>query len=1021
MKKIIVILSVIFPSFVFAQAEIAKGTLLGLSKPLSEVAHKATPNMNDYKKKFKNDWKNIPNFSQQIPMPTPNAKEALPKNGDPLASLSKNPPINRGPVILDQILEGTNQALSGVLPPDPDGDNGANHYIQAVNGNGTTIIIWDKEGNVVEGPMSLNVLWNQFGVNGLGDPIICYDQEYDRWILTEFQANGNALLVAVSETPDPTGSYYSYRFPTQLFPDYPKFGLWHDALYVTTNEGASPFIPVYIIDREDLINGVETDMIRVPGLNKPNTNAFVFNIATPAEWDGTTPPPDGAPHYNVRMVDDAWGTGSADGIEIWEAYYDKEEPSNSRMEGPIKIDLAPFDSDLCGNSIFNCIDQPGPGTISALQHVIFNQAQYRNFTEYEMMLMTFSIDVGDNIAGTRWVEVRKYPGGQWELYQEGTHSPTEGQSNLQPAVAMDGSGNIGLAYSVVDPDSTYLGLRVTGRLASDSLGTMTYEETLIVEGGSDNPFQRWGDYTSLSVDPIDEKTFWYTGEYMLGNGNWATKVAKFVLKVDTFDMGVVSLNTPSSSQDLTAAETVTATFRNFGLEDQDNFTVGLMVDGELIVEDEVNLLVEEAAAYEHTFSSTIDMDEIRPYEISIYVSAPNDQNGLNDMGNYTRTKLPRFDAAIIDVQGVDPLICGSFVNVDVTIENQGEENLTSFLLDATINGETQTFEYMGDLAKGDIYTHTFAITNFVMGDNTIEYVVYNPNGMTDEYNVNDNASSMFSYDPGTERLSLRLEPDFYSSETSWQLIDDEGNVVLSENYPTNDIGEQAINLCTNPACYTFVLKDSYGDGWSWGGNPGFEWTDENGNILAQLITPNFGSEAQFEFCFPFECMIDLDLQTVNASDGSAADGRIIAEVINGIPPFEFSIDGVDQGSDNTFNDLPAGDYSISVIDANGCETSGVVSIGFDSNVEDLANDIKVTIAPNPNDGFFQVQVEGLSDVHNLRASLMDQTGAIVYDRDLVNFNGVQHGQFTTKNLPAGQYYLWFRDAAFNKLYKVVKN
>ncbi len=1021
MRQVVTILLLSIPFLLTSQADITKGEFLGLSKPLAELEHVPVPDMNTYKKKFKNDWKNIPNFSEQKPMPTPNAAKALPQNGDPLLQMNRSFPAIRGEITIDLDLEGTNQAQSGVLPPDPDGDNGPNHYIQAVNGSGTTIRVWDKQGNLVGGPMSLNGLWSQFNVGGLGDPIIVYDQLYDRWILTEFQANGNALLVAVSETEDPMGSYYSYRFPTPNFPDYPKFGLWNDALFITSNEGFEPFIPIYVIDREDLMNGVETDMIRLSGFDKVSTGAFIFEIATPAEYDGDIPPPEGTPHYNLRLIDDAWGSGEPDGIQIWEAYYDKENPSNSRMEGPIFIELEAFDSDLCGNSIFNCIDQPGPGTVSALQHVIFNRIQYRNFVEYEVMLGTFSVDIGGNIAGIRWFELRRYPGGEWELYQEGTYAPTETQSRIQPAIAMDGAKNIALAYTIVDPDSTYLGLRVTGRLEKDELGTMSFEESFIVEGGSDNPFQRWGDYTSLSVDPVDEETFWYTGEYMLGNGNWATKVVRFSIKAEEVDLGASALISPQSSQNLTAAETVMAEFRNLGLTDQDNFRVGLIVDGNLIVEDEVNLTIEEASTYTHTFSQTVDMDEIRPYEFEIYVDVEGDLEPINDRINPTVTKLPRFDAAITAVDGIDDMTCGQAVNPEVRVDNLGEEVMTSFLLDATMNGVTQTFEYTGSLAKGDSYTHTFAFDNLEMGENTIEYLVYNPNGMMDEFNVNDNASSTFTFDPSTERLSLSLEPDFYSSETRWELVDENGVVVLSDNYATNDIGLQLINLCSEEKCFTFTMYDSYGDGWSWGGNPFMEWVDEAGNILAKLDDPDFGSEISYEFCFPFECNVEIDAQITDASSAGDSDGMILVNPVNGIPPFSYTLNGEDQGSQDVYNDLAPGDYTITIEDANGCTASADVSVGFVSSNSDIKEVVDVKIMPNPNDGFFRVEIQGLGDVYDLKASLIDAQGKIILDRQFANYSGVQYGQFTTKNIPSGQYYLRVKDDRVRTMYKLIKN
>lgn len=1020
MKRILYLLIFLLPIVLSSQVQVIDGTYFGKTKAFRDLSDADIPQTKETTDKYKKNWKGIPNFTSQIPMPEPNADKALPKDGDPLLESSKRT-IDRGPVILEVNVDGTRQSeAGGVLPPDPDGDSGASHYIQAVNGNGTTIRIFDLEGNVIDGPKSLNSLWSPFGVSGLGDPIILYDQEADRWILTEFQLNGNALLVAVSATSDPLGEYHAYRFPTPSFPDYPKFGIWGDAIYITTNEFINNFIPIYVIDRQALLNGEDTDMIRLAGPSKQNTNAFIFEIATPAEWDGDVPPPDGAPHYSVRLIDDAWGVGN-DAIQVWETHYDQENPNNSFVDGPLVIELAPFDANLCGNSIFDCIDQPGNNTVSALQHVVFNRAQYYNFQEYEVLLMNFSVDIGGNLAGVRWLELRKEGEGEWYLYQEGTYAPTEHQSRIQPGIAMDHSGNIALAYTIVDPDSTFLGLRVTGRLAGDSLGAMTFQETSIIEGMSSNPFQRWGDYTSMSVDPIDGKTFWYNGEYMRAGGNWGTRIAKFVLKADSLDLGVFALESPVTSKDLTNEETVTVRYRNYGLTDQSNFTVGLMVDGQLIVEDQIELTVEEAAAFSHTFSIPVDMDEIREYEIEPYVILAGDQNSSNDRRTYKVTKLPRYDAAIINLDGIDPLLCGDSLKVAVTVENVGEENLTSLNLNASLGTAEQTFTYSGDLPSGSTFVHEFLFSGFEVGNNPLAFSVNMPNGFDDENMSNDNASSEFEYDPETARLSLELRPDFYSSETSWELLNEMGEVIVSADYTENDIQSDIRNLCFKEGCFTFVLKDAYGDGWSWGGDPYFAWTDEAGNILAQLDDKNFGAEKSFEFCFPFQCLIEMEVMADDASGPNEEDGVLIAEVFNGISPFEFSIDGGSNfQEDNVFNNLTPGDYEVLVIDANGCETTTSVNIGFMSNNEDLSNEPEVIIAPNPNNGYFELNIKGLSTLPEVMVSLMDQTGSIIYDLRLNNIGGTLMGQFTTKLLPSGTYYLWIKDQNIKRLYKVVK-
>ena len=139
--------------------------------------------------------------------------------------------------------------------------------------------------------------------------------------------------------------------------------------------------------------------------------------------------------------------------------------------------------------------------------------QYRNFGTHETLLGNFTVDAdGNGLAGIRWFELRKTGAGDWSLHQEGTHSP-DSVSRWMGSIAMDGDGNVALGYNVSDGASVYPGIRYTGRNSSDPLGTMEEEYVLIDGSFYQSPNSRWGDYSAMSVDPVDDKTFWFTGEY----------------------------------------------------------------------------------------------------------------------------------------------------------------------------------------------------------------------------------------------------------------------------------------------------------------------------------------------------------------------------------------------------------------------------------------------------------------------------------------------------------------------------
>ena len=440
-------------------------------------------------------------------------------------------------------------------------------YVQVVNA--TYIQVFDKEGNSVGEPFTANTLWNSIGFSSAGDPVIIYDQEADRWILTEFPS-GNQLLVAISDSEDPLGSWNAYNFSTPNFPDYPKYSLWPNAIVVTTNEQGSAVAPVYLINREDLLNGepmVMIQRIEVPG----NSDGPGFQVATPVDWSGSVLPPLEAAPMILQLNDDEWGPNGEDEIKIVSFDIDWQDSDNTTMT-VANIPLSPFDTYPCAAATggFACIPQPNGNGIDGLQEVIMNQVHYRNFDSHEGMVLNFITDAsGDNLSGIRWVELRRLPGADWALYQEGTYAPEHNTHRFMGAIAMDKAGNIGLAYSVSGLE-TFPSIRFTGRRVSDPLGEMTVNEYEVIAGSSNASSVRFGDYASLAVDPANDMTFWFTGEYMQDNG-WGTRIFSFNISRDTIDIGPTALFNPQDSPDLTAAEPVRIEVKNFGLDTQSVF------------------------------------------------------------------------------------------------------------------------------------------------------------------------------------------------------------------------------------------------------------------------------------------------------------------------------------------------------------------------------------------------------------------------------------------------------------------
>ncbi len=400
------------------------------------------------------------------------------------------------------------------FPPDTIGDVGPNHYVQMVN---SSFAIFDKNGTLLTGPTNINQLWQGQGnpceTCNDGDPVVVYDPLADRWLLSQFavcQGPPFYECIAISQTADPTGAYYLYAFeiPDNNFPDYPKFGVWPDAYYMAANEND---VGAYAFDRTEMLLG------RPATLQKFEATG---NFMLPCDLDGSTPPPTGTPNYFYTMK-------SGNILEIWEFYVDFDVPSNSSFTLAQTLNTLPFNYGVCGFS-WNCIPQKDTAQrLDVISEWPMWRLQYRNFGTHETMVGNFTVDVDDfaNHAGIRWFELR-WSAGSWYIHQEGTHAPDE-HHRWMGSIAMDGAGNIALGYSV-SSDTLFPSIRYAIRRASDEAGILRTEVSLIEGTASQIGYNRWGDYSSMTVDPSDDATFWYTNEYYTDSAlGWQTRIGTF--------------------------------------------------------------------------------------------------------------------------------------------------------------------------------------------------------------------------------------------------------------------------------------------------------------------------------------------------------------------------------------------------------------------------------------------------------------------------------------------------------------
>lgn len=1001
--------------------EVTYAKKVGTTAQLRSLAPMASTS-EERRKQAKLSKKFIPNFMGRgrRPLPNPNA---LPTGPDPVLQTTQGNLLNSSTIVTPTVnMDGMTTEISNANIPDPVGDIGKDNYVQVVNS--TFIQVFDKQGTAISEPIAANTIWASLGYNSGGDPIILYDQDAERWILTEFPnfQGGNQLLIAVSQDSDPLGSWSVYNFGTPRFPDYPKYSIWPNALVLTTNEGNSNELPAYFIDREALLNGDEEVSIQrliIPG----PSGGPGFLTATPVEWNGGLPPIEKRNPLLLALKDDAWGGVETDQVELITAFLDFVEPNNTTITVQ-EIPTAAFDTNPCAlsGSGFECIPQMGGPGIDGLPEVIMNQPHYRSFEAHESIVLNFITDAtGNNRSGIRWMELRREPGTDWSLYQEGTFAPDDGLHRFMGAIAIDGRGNIGLGYSVSSL-TTYPGLRFTGRLANDPLGEMTIDEYTLVEGSGATTNDRFGDYAHLGVDPLDNRSFWFTGHYVTPDG-WSTRIAKFQLEKYNFDIGPLALESPQSSPALTSEEPVKIRVKNFGLESISGFNIGYIFEDQSPVISSVNTIITPGATYLHTFSPMVDMSEIGPYNFKIFTSNGLDEAIGNDTVNLTVSKLPEFDVGITALRGLEVYSCNDSITAEYEFYNFGTATLTAVTVDVKLNGNVvNSSTWQGTLTPGNSFTASILVQNLIEGPNEISIEAYNPNGEEDQRSENNGMSRGFSVSGEEKDITLRLTLDQYPNETTWKLTDVQNNTLFSGGPYTTPNATISETWCLDPRqCYKLTLNDSYGDGFCCANGQGsYSLTDPDNTILVQG-QGNIAVTKVIDFCVEFTCMLSAGIST-SAPGPSGQNGIILVQPSNGLGPYSYSIDnGNSFQSSNFFTGLTAGTYQVMVLDQNNCEYTEIVQVGTPTSTSSNLTKAEVQIFPNPTTGVFKVEISGLPDNSNsLELQIFSVDGQRIQTVKIPRYDDIYQGLVSLTVQPVGLYYLKFKTENLQELFPVLK-
>lgn len=414
-------------------------------------------------------------------------------------------------------------------PPDNDGAPGTTQYVQYIN---TAYEVFDKKGNSLLGPLAGNSFWAGFGggcqVDDWGDPIVRFDAVAQRWIVSQFDLGPGASgpfaeCVAVSTSADATGSYHRYRFTFTGFPDYPKVSVWPDAYYLTLNmfnASGTAYIgaDVCALDRSKILTGAAATTVCF------QRGSSDFGML-PSDLDGSKPPATGTPNFVMEL-----DPSSNSALDLFKFHVDFTNPTNSTFTGPTKIAVAAF-TPLCPTqNRGRCVKQPTAGSdlLESLANRLMFRLVYRNFSDHTVLLTTHSIVAGSS-GGIRWYEIRN-PETSPSVFQSGTFAP-DSQYRWMPGIAMDANQDIAVGFSRSGTASgQYPSLVYAGRVPSDAAGTLEGEVTLKAGTGSQTQGgHRWGDYTGMAIDPVDDCTFWFTEQYQVVNGgfDWHTAVGAF--------------------------------------------------------------------------------------------------------------------------------------------------------------------------------------------------------------------------------------------------------------------------------------------------------------------------------------------------------------------------------------------------------------------------------------------------------------------------------------------------------------
>ena len=873
------------------------------------------------------------------------------------------------------------------------------------------------------------------GSAGAGDPIVLYYKPARRWFLMEFSSTGNKLLVHVSQTSNPQGSYYTYSFTCTSFPDYPKWSFCQasDAFLVTTNQGGPP--TTYAMKLSTLLTGATSPFIKIAiGYS---LNGFGFQSITPVDLEGDNAAPTGMKPLFVRHRDDESHTngtpdsGTNDWIELWEMTINWTA-STATVTKIQDISIAEIDSKLCGLTSFACIKQPGTtNTLDPLRETVMYKAPMRVFGTHQAMVLALSTDVdGADRSGVRWVELRRATGvttATWTKYQEGTYAPGTGTSRWMPAINIDKNGNIIMAYSTSsNTTGDFPSIKMTGRKPCDPLGTMTVPETTIITGTSSKTGDtRWGDYHHMSIDDFDGLTFYFTGVYH--NSSTKTNVSAIRMNPDAKDASIFDIFQVTPGGVCGSSTQLGVVVQNMGTAAITSGVIQWQIgSGALTNVNYTSNQLTSVGSLDTIFVTVTGLvngsNSVTINSTTVNGTSPDD-NICNDTKTYTLTV------------GAGGFTVNSTVNAQPTCTtNSGQVTLvptggTSPFTYALNNGTPQSSATFSNLAAG---TYSYTITDNSGCSGTGSVTLSQPASITATStqsaqitcNGAQNASITASATGGQASYTYSIDGTTYQAGASFSGLG-AGTYSVYAKDANGCIGQTSITI-SQPAVLNLnavpTMISCFGSAngsisaMGSGGTSPYVYSIDGTTFSSQSVVNNLSAGSytvtvkDVNGCLQtFNTTITEPTQVgvSGVSTGTATattNGTITLTGNGGLTPYTYSINGTNYYSGSLFSNLAPGTYTCYVKDNNGCISTTTIIVEELVGLEENGINV-IQLYPNPNNGIFELSVEGLSG-DKLACKLFNVQGQLVSDftLDVVNGKATKTIEMS-KKLSAGVYYL----------------